>query len=219
MTIVKTETSSRRMDAGRLVMVPLCTLMLTADAIILTQSIGPGFAGVLRWISNALVGAFYVLIIWAYLRRGPAKATTTSVVARTAAVTGTLTPFVFPMLPNGTVSMSRELVADVFLVTGTVWSLWSLRTLGKNLSIIAQAREVVEHGPYRWIRHPLYTGEIVSSLGLAIAVGTVPAVAVWCTLVALQVYRARQEEQILITTLPPYASYRARTAALLPGVF
>jgi protein-S-isoprenylcysteine O-methyltransferase Ste14 len=109
--------------------------------------------------------------------------------------------------------------ADVLLVTGSAWAVWSLCTLGRNLSILAQAREVVEHGPYRWVRHPLYTGEIVASLGLAVAAGTTAAFGVWIVLVALQVYRARSEEQVLIGALPTYAAYRTRTAALLPGVF
>jgi len=211
--------TKRRLDAGRLIMVPAATIMLSADAIVLAQSHGNGFAGTLRWVGTALVAAFYALIIWAYLRRGPAKATSTSITAHAAAITATLLPFAFPLLTSGTVHIGRELVADILLVTGTAWSVWSIRSLGRNLSIIAQAREVAEHGPYRWVRHPLYTGEIVSSLGLVVAAGTMTAAGVWMTLVALQVYRARREEQILIATLPTYAAYRTRTAALLPGLF
>jgi protein-S-isoprenylcysteine O-methyltransferase Ste14 len=207
------------MDVGRLIMVPAATIILIADAIVLVHSTGNGFAGTLRWVGTALVVAFYALIIWAYMRRGPAKATSTSITAHTAAIAATLTPLVFPLLTGGTVGAGRELVADILLVTGMAWSVWSLRSLGRNLSIIAQAREVAEHGPYRWIRHPLYTGELVSCLGLAVTAGTMTAAGVWLTLVALQVYRARREEQILIATLPTYAVYRIRTAALLPGVF
>jgi protein-S-isoprenylcysteine O-methyltransferase Ste14 len=217
MTIL--EPDHRRIDAGRLIMVPAATLMLLVDAMVLTHSNGNGFAGTLRWIGTALVAAFYAVIIWAYLRRGPARATSTSITAHTAAITGTLIPFVFPLLNSPTVTIGRALVADVLLVTGTAWAIWSLCSLGRNLSIIAQARDVVEHGPYRWVRHPLYTGEIVASLGLVVAAGTMAAAAVWITLVALQVYRARQEEQVLIGALPTYAAYRTRTAALLPGVF
>jgi protein-S-isoprenylcysteine O-methyltransferase Ste14 len=209
----------RKLDIGRLIMVPAATLMLIAGAMVLTRSAGNGLTGTLHWISNALVAIFYAVIIWAYLRRGPAKATNSSVIANAAAVVATLTPFAFPLLSGSLATIERALVGDVLLVAGTAWSVWSLWTLGKNLSIIAQARDVVEHGPYRWIRHPLYTGEIVSSLGLAIIGGTVAAAGVWIILVALQVYRARQEERILITTLSAYATYRTRTAALLPGVF
>jgi len=42
---------------------------------------------------------------------------------------------------------------------------------------------------------------------------------VWLATVALQVYRAVREEQVLLRALPGYARYRERTAALLPGVF
>jgi protein-S-isoprenylcysteine O-methyltransferase Ste14 len=217
MTII--ESAHRRLDVGRLVMVPGATLMLLADAIILYHSSGNGIAGTLRWVGTALVAAFYAVIIWAYLRRGPAKATSTAITANAAAITATLIPFTFPLLTNATVTTGRELIADILLVTGTAWSVWSLWTLGRNLSVIAQAREVVEHGPYRWVRHPLYTGEIVSSLGLAVAAGPSAAVGVWMTLVALQVYRASREEQILIGTLPAYEAYRSRTAALMPGLF
>ncbi|MGH3465577.1 MAG: methyltransferase family protein [Kribbellaceae bacterium] len=228
MTIASSTTSSavttpgpahRRLDAGRLIMVPAATMMLFADAIALIHSHGNGFAGTLRWIGTFLVAAFYAMIIWAYLRRGPAKATSRSITAHAAAITATLIPFVFPLLTSSPVTIGRALVADILLVIGTAWSVWSLRSLGRNLSVIAQAREVAEHGPYRWVRHPLYTGEILSSLGLAVAAGTIAAAGIWITLVALQVYRARREEQILIGTLPTYVAYRARTAALLPGLF
>ncbi|MFG1912546.1 methyltransferase family protein [Kribbella sp. NPDC048928] len=204
-----------RVDVGRLVMVPCATLMLCADALVLAQSSG---TGALRWVGDVMVMTFYALIIWAYLRREPAKATSTSYAAHTAAVTATLLPFTLPLLAGGPPGAGQELVADALLVVGSVWSIWSLRSLGKNLSVIAQARDVVEHGPYRWVRHPLYSGEIVSSLGVLVAAGSPAAVGVWILLVALQVYRALREEHVLLGTLPAYADYRTRTAALLPGV-
>jgi protein-S-isoprenylcysteine O-methyltransferase Ste14 len=90
--------------------------------------------------------------------------------------------------------------------------------LGRSISVIAQAREVVDRGLYRLVRHPLYVGELVSTLGVAI-VGTVWAFCAWAVLCVLQAYRALREEQVLLVVLPGYRSYRARTAALLPGVF
>jgi protein-S-isoprenylcysteine O-methyltransferase Ste14 len=94
-----------------------------------------------------------------------------------------------------------------------------MHSLGTNLSILAQARGVADRGPYRWVRHPLYAGEIAASLGIAIAVGSVAAAGLWLTLCALQAYRALREEQVLLRALPGYRAYRARTAALLPGIF
>jgi protein-S-isoprenylcysteine O-methyltransferase Ste14 len=85
--------------------------------------------------------------------------------------------------------------------------------------VIPQARDVADAGPYRWIRHPLYAREIVSSLGLTIAAHSLTAIAVWPGICALQVYRAVRGEQLLLAVLPGYGAYRGRTAALLPWIF
>lgn len=203
-------------DTGRLIMVPAAAALLLLDIVALTRG---GSADPLRWFGTVLVCAFYALIIWSYLRRGPAVATSNSATASAVAVLATITPFLFPLLHAGPAGAGQRLAADVPLVVGLAWSVWSVRFLGRNLSVIAQARTVVDRGPYRLVRHPLYIGEIVSSLGLAIAVGSVTAFAVWLALCAMQVYRAMREEQILLRVLPGYRGYRTRTAALLPGLF
>jgi protein-S-isoprenylcysteine O-methyltransferase Ste14 len=209
-----------RPDLGRLIMIPFAAGVLAIDLRALAHAAaGGGATGALRWLGAVLVCAFYVLIIWCYLRRRPATATSRSVTAHTAAVAATLAPFAFPLLHAAPPGTGRQLVADVLLVTGMGWSAWSLRFLGRNLSVIAQARGVADRGPYRWVRHPLYTGEIVASLGLALTAGTVAAGATWLCLCALQAYRALREEQVLLRALPGYRDYRDRTAALLPGIF
>lgn len=205
-------------------MVPAAAVMMLLDLAALTSggpaspltSAGPA---ALRWPGAAGVCAFYGLIIWNYLRRGPAVATGGSITGSAAAVLATLAPFAFPLLGGRQGGLVRPLAGDLLVVAGLTWSVWSLRCLGRNLSVIAQAREVADHGPYRLIRHPLYTGEIVSALGLAVVDGTVAAFALWLALCALQAYRAVREEQVLLGALPGYRDYRARTAALLPGVF
>jgi protein-S-isoprenylcysteine O-methyltransferase Ste14 len=114
---------------------------------------------------------------------------------------------------------SQQYVGYLLIVIGTGWAVWSVRFLGRSISVIAQARTVVDRGPYRVVRHPLYVGELVSALGVAIVVGTVWALFAWVALCLLEAYRALREEQVLLRALPGYGSYRARTAALLPGVF
>jgi protein-S-isoprenylcysteine O-methyltransferase Ste14 len=181
--------------------------------------VGRGGGSALRWAGTLLAVAFYVLVIWCYLRRGPARATTSSVTARVAAVVATWAPFVIPWLHGAPPGPVWQGVSDVLLLAGTAWAVWSLRSLGRNLSVVAQVRDVADGGPYRWIRHPLYTGEIVSTLGLAIAAHSLAAIAVWLGICALQAYRAVREEQLLLAVLPGYGAYRIRTAALLPGIF
>jgi protein-S-isoprenylcysteine O-methyltransferase Ste14 len=150
---------------------------------------------------------------------GPAVATSDSATAHVAAIASTWLPFALPLLHAAPPGPVRQAVADVLLVCGMAWSVWSLRSLGRNVSVLAQARDIADKGPYRWVRHPLYTGEIVSALGVAIAMNSRTALAFPLVLCALQVYRALREEEVLLKALPAYRSYRQGTAALLPGVF
>ncbi len=209
-----------RFDLGRLFMVPAAAglVVFELDGLVHVHAHGTP-AGALRWASTGLTCAFYLVLIGCYLRRGPALATSGSVSAHAAALAATWAPFAFPLLPGAPPGPAQQGVSDVLLVAGTTWSVWTLRCLGRSLSVLAQARQVVDRGPYRWVRHPLYCGEIVSSLGLALAAGSLGAAAVWLGLCGLQAYRALREEQVLLGALPGYRDYRDRTAALLPGLF
>jgi protein-S-isoprenylcysteine O-methyltransferase Ste14 len=208
-------TGRRRIDTGRLVMIPAAAALLVLDAVSLVR----GTRGAAHWLGAALICAFYALVIWCYLRRGPARATSGSVTAHAAAVTATVAPFAIPLVRGPAPGPGWQAVSDALLVAGTAWALWSLRWLGRNLSVLAQARSVADRGPYRWVRHPLYTGEITSSLGLALTAHSPAALGIWLAICALQGYRALREEQVLLAALPGYRAYRGRTAALLPGVF
>ncbi len=215
-----TGTLRRGLDLGKLIMIPIATLALLFD--VRTVIAGAGLAsaaGAVRWVYAILMAAFYGLIVWCYLRRGPAVASSGLTFASVVAVIATFAPFPFPLLHHRSPALAVQVIADLLLVAGTTWALWALRSLGRNLSIIAQAREIAERGPYRLVRHPLYLGEMVSLLGLAVAADTPAAFAAWAAFVAMQVYRAWREEQVLLAALPGYQAYRARTAALVPGVF
>ena len=205
-----------RLDFGRIFMVPAAVVMLALDMLALTHGTG---GGAVRWAGAALVCAFYALIIWCYLRRGPAVATSGSVTGYAAAVAATFLPFTLPLLHGAPAGASQRNAGYLLVAAGTCWAVWSVWFLGRSISVIAQAREVVDQGPYRLLRHPLYVGELVSALGVAIVAGTVWAFCAWAVLCLLQAYRALREEQVLLAVLPGYRSYRARTAALLPGVF
>ena len=207
-----------RLDVGRLLMVPAAAGILFADVVALIHQGATGADGALRLVGSLLVITFYGVIIWCYLRRGPAVATSSSVTAHAAAVAATWLPFALPLVRGTPPGRADQVASDVLLAVGLAWSLWSLRVLGRNLSVLAQARDLASKGPYRWVRHPLYTGELVSTLGIMIAMNSLAAAACWVALCALQVYRALREEQLLAQTLPAYREYRGRTAALVPGL-
>jgi protein-S-isoprenylcysteine O-methyltransferase Ste14 len=217
--LVTEGTARRQLDVGRLFMVPFIVLLLVIDVIVLSGHLGSGLHAVLRAFGTVGSCLFYLLMLWCYLRRGPAVATSSSVAANTAAVAGNLLPLAVPLLHGPRPSAGWQLTADVLVLLGVCWAVWSLRSLGRNLSVIPQARGIADHGPYAWVRHPLYLGEIVSTFGTVIAAWSVGALALWVALCALQVYRAVREEQVLLGALPGYGAYRSRTAALIPGVF
>jgi protein-S-isoprenylcysteine O-methyltransferase Ste14 len=89
--------------------------------------------------------------------------------------------------------------ADVrYSIPGLLLALWSLLALGFSFSIAPEDRGIVERGPYRWIRHPMYLGEILSLLGLCISSAGVTWN--WLALIMfarLIVVRIHTEERVL----------------------
>ena len=205
-----------RVDLGRVVAVTIFALMLALNAVKLTRDA--------RWEPLAtavtvLTMAFYVLLVWAYLRRSPSDRTDRRWTSWLAAFAGSAAPFAIPLVSGGLVEdQARETASVLVLGVGLVAMLWSLGALGTNISVVPQAREVITYGPYSLVRHPLYTAELVSITGLCLAHrGPWPWV-VLAALLAFQVIRARREEALLTRELPGYADYRARTPMLVPAL-
>ena len=210
----------RRIDLGRLLGVPVMVFLLVANAVVLFNPSEATFR--LSWSTAASLAArimtisFYALVAAVYLRRSPAVATSPSRRAAAAAMLTTYLPFSLGLLNSGTPSLPVLVVANAFLFLGLGFSLWSLRSLDRSFSIIPQARAVVRRGPYRVVRHPLYTGELVAALGIVLLNPGWPALAIWVGLSGLQAYRAHHEEAILLATLSDYAEYQRQTPRLLP---
>jgi protein-S-isoprenylcysteine O-methyltransferase Ste14 len=95
----------------------------------------------------------------------------------------------------------------------------ALLSLNRSFGVVPANRGVREGGLYRFVRHPLYAGEIVFITGFMLVNLSAWNVIVWATACVLQVCRARVEERFLNAD-PQYRSYCERTRyRLLPLVF
>jgi protein-S-isoprenylcysteine O-methyltransferase Ste14 len=88
--------------------------------------------------------------------------------------------------------------------------------LGGSFSFFVEVRELVTHGIYRFVRHPLYLGELISVWGFVSFWPSFWAVGVAGLLTGLQIWRARLEETQLLALFPAYAPYREGTGFLWP---
>ena len=109
-------------------------------------------------------------------------------------------------------------------IGGTIFRQWAIRTLGRFFTRsvrVSSDQTVVQDGPYRWLRHPSYTGAALAAAGIGLALGN--AVSLACLLVAVLAgfgYRIHVEEKALLEALgEPYRAYRARTKRLIPFVW
>ena len=117
----------------------------------------------------------------------------------------------------------RWLGAGLF-VAGTALRWWSIVHLGRFFSVdvaIASDHKVVETGPYRFVRHPSYTGLLLQCAGLGIVLRTALSLSVIIVPTFLVLfYRIRVEERALLANFgKDYEAYTRRTKRLLPGVF
>jgi protein-S-isoprenylcysteine O-methyltransferase Ste14 len=80
---------------------------------------------------------------------------------------------------------------------------------------------VVKRGPYRWVRHPSYTGVVVMMAGLALIDGTWLALAILLVVpTAVLIRRISVEEAVMTEVLgPAYTDYAAGTKRLVPGLW
>jgi protein-S-isoprenylcysteine O-methyltransferase Ste14 len=110
------------------------------------------------------------------------------------------------------------------VLTGSVVRLWAITTLGRWFTYdvrVTEGQPVVRTGPYRWVRHPSYTGVLLVLLGIGLTLGN------WLSVVLIVVLptvglvrRIRVEEAALLGTIgEPYAHYAAGRPRLFPGLW
>jgi protein-S-isoprenylcysteine O-methyltransferase len=121
-------------------------------------------------------------------------------------------------------SASLTLVGMCIMAAGIAFRWYSVAVLGKYFTFdvaIHSGHVLIEAGPYRYIRHPSYSGALLTALGFGLALGN------WAGLVAVvsglglaYAYRIPVEEAALAAALgEPYQQYVKRTCRLVPFLF
>jgi protein-S-isoprenylcysteine O-methyltransferase Ste14 len=125
--------------------------------------------------------------------------------------------FEWASLPMPTVA---RWVGVASFACATAWLMWMFHTLGRNLTDTVVTRRdayFVDHGPYRFVRNPMYTNILVVGMSLGLALGTwlLPlAASLMFTLLAV---RTRTEERYLIERFgDQYRNYMKRVGRFLP---
>jgi protein-S-isoprenylcysteine O-methyltransferase Ste14 len=175
-------------------------LWLGSEVIIgLTRAAPFSLRGQDRWSGLALVGCL-TLSVWLGL-------------------------FVARRVPVASITEGRSLVFGLGIAVallGIALRWWAVLTLGRFFTtrvITRPDQTVVQSGPYRWVRHPSYTGALLTVLGVLLCNTNWLSLA--CFVLALPgfAYRIAVEERALATALgEPYRDYMRRTKRLVPFV-
>lgn len=155
------------------------------------------------------VTAFLVLI----RRPGPMA---TTLYAWAVAIVGTCAPLL--VLPAGRTLIPVE-IAALLMTTGLFLSLAAKAFLRRSFGIVAASRGVRRGGPYKLVRHPMYSGYVVTQAGFLLLNPSLWNAAVYAVAWLALLLRIDEEEKFLSQD-PAYRAYQADVRwRLLPGLY
>ena len=128
-------------------------------------------------------------------------------------------PMTDRILPS---SSAIALSGIAMLVTGLSFAIWARWHLGSNWSGTVTLKDdhtLVRTGPYRYVRHPIYSGLLLGVCGTAVVIGEWRGIIALGLVLAAVVYKSRIEERRMRETFPEYEAYRRETAALIPFLY
>jgi protein-S-isoprenylcysteine O-methyltransferase Ste14 len=128
----------------------------------------------------------------------------------------------WPAFPDFPGSSGVQVAGMVLTITGGFLFSRAAQTLGREMTPaiqVAQDHQLVQTGPYRYVRHPIYTAVLLVATGGTLFFLSLPLGLLALLLLGLAVYRARLEETLLASPEAfgaTYRSYIGRTGRFLP---
>ena len=177
-------------------------------------------AQVMYLLNRVLTIAFFAFLLGIYTIRRKAVAHDHNPVAVGAALVGSFILYGIFLIPGQSRSTDISVLAasDMLLACGMIWALYSLTYLRNRFSIVPEARGLVTTGPYHFVRHPIYLGEIIAGFGLVLPTVLSLHLLVFCIFLGAQLARTYFEERMMRTVYPTYEAYARRTRRLIPFI-
>ncbi len=214
--------SSRLLPAALFALLAVSKTQRLAGEIMSSAPVGTGpsdrdpFLLATSWAHQCLTILFLATVSAIYLLRRDRVGPRATLPWTLVALGGAYSPPALALLPRTIHEPAFLLLADALMVGGVALSWAALWTLRQCFGILPEARGLVTGGPYRFVRHPVYAGEYLSVLGMALPGLSPLSLGLFLLFCLLQSLRARQEEAALSALFPASAAYRRRTPALLP---
>lgn len=175
------------------------------------------------WASSELLGP----VRWSGLREGRKQDRGSMPISLAVGFSGLALCFLLPVfVPGATITWQPGafFVGLAVMLVGVSWRWYAILTLGRYFTgeiLIQDQHVVVQHGPYKFIRHPSYSGAFLIAIGIGLMVGNwLSIVTIIAGFVVGMIYRIPAEEQALLQALgQPYDAYMKRTKRLIPFIF
>lgn len=118
------------------------------------------------------------------------------------------------------VDSAVSVTATSLVVLGAAFAIWARITIGTNWSGIVTLKEnheLIVTGPYRFVRHPIYTGLFTMGVGTQLMYAEPYGFLLFGVAVVVFSFKIREEERLMTETFPDqYPAYRRRVKAIIP---
>lgn len=168
-------------------------------------------------LANLLMLPSEGLVVLFLLSRRHARTISTHPGEWLLALVGTCSPML--ILAQPAQALVSPLVGGTLILVGMVVQVLAKIALGRSLGCVPAHRGLKLHGPYRFVRHPMYAGYALSHIGFLLMNATLWNLVLYAGCESIQILRLLAEERLLSDD-SRYRAYRAAVRhRLVPGLF